>query len=38
MGAKLLLFAPAFQRDLAAVAAARPDVELVDLERLYRGS
>jgi hypothetical protein len=36
--AKLLLFAPAFHGDLASAAAARRDVELVDLERLYRGS
>lgn len=36
--AKLLLFAPSFQKSLASAAASRPDVELVDLERLYRGS
>lgn len=35
--ARLLLFAPAFTRDLTAEAARRPDVELVDLERMYRG-
>jgi uncharacterized protein len=35
--ARLLLFAPVFTRDLTAEAARRPDVELVDLERLYRG-
>jgi len=36
--AKLLLFAPSFQKNLASSAASRPDVELVDLERLYPGS
>jgi hypothetical protein len=36
--AKLLLFAPEFTADLAAGAAARPDLELVDLDRLYAGS
>jgi hypothetical protein len=37
--AKLLLFSAAgFDRRLQAAAAERPDVELVDLERLYRGS
>jgi hypothetical protein len=35
---RLLLFSRSgFAAGLAAVAAARPDVELVDLERLYRG-
>ena len=37
--AKLLLFsARGFDRNLTAAAAKRPDVELVDLERVYRGS
>jgi hypothetical protein len=36
-GSKLLLFAPAFEANLVAKAAARPDVELVDLDRLYHG-
>jgi uncharacterized protein len=36
-GARLLLFAPAFTPDLAAEAARRGDVELVDLDRLYHG-
>jgi hypothetical protein len=36
--ARLLLFAPGFTRDLEERAAGRSDVELVDLERLYRGS
>lgn len=36
--AKLLLFAPAFTPELVVVAARRPDVELVDLERIYRGT
>jgi AAA+ ATPase superfamily predicted ATPase len=36
---KLLLFSRSgFTPDLANSAAARPDVELVDLDRLYRGS
>ncbi len=34
-GAKLLLFAPGFTRDLVAVAEKRADVELIDFERLY---
>lgn len=34
---KLLLFAPDFAEELRATAADRPDVELVDLARLYRG-
>lgn len=38
MGARLLLFAPAFTDQLQDVAAVRGDVELVGLERLYRGS
>jgi uncharacterized protein len=37
-GAKLLLFAPRFDRGLRAAAAERADVELIDLERLYTGS
>jgi DNA-binding MarR family transcriptional regulator len=36
--AKLLLFAPAFTPDLIRTAGARPDVELVDLDRLYDGA
>lgn len=36
--AKLLLFAPAFTAELVAVASRRPDLELVDLDRLYHGS
>lgn len=36
-GAKLLLFAPAFSSSLLAEASSRPDVELVDLDRLYHG-
>lgn len=36
--AKLLLFAPAFTSDLARAAAARTDIELVDLDRLYHGA
>jgi len=36
-GAKLLLFAPAFSSSLLAEASGRPDVELVDLDRLYHG-
>lgn len=36
--AKLLLFAPAFAPDLIAAVRARPDVELIDLDRLYTGS
>lgn len=36
-GAKLLLFATSFTPELARIAAARPDIELVDLERLYYG-
>ena len=36
---KLLLFGRSgFSAELAAEAAGRPDVELIDLERLYRGS
>ena len=35
--AKLLLFAPAFTSSLLTEASARPDVELVDLDRLYQG-
>lgn len=37
-GARLLLFAPAFEEDLQRVAAKRGDTELVDFERLYGGS
>jgi uncharacterized protein len=36
-GARLLLFAPAFTRELRTYAARHQDVELVDAERLYRG-
>jgi hypothetical protein len=36
--AKLLLFAQAFTAELRSVAARRADVELVDLDRLYRGT
>ena len=36
--AKLLLFGPNFSPDLTAEAAGRPDVEVVDLDRLYHGS
>lgn len=37
--AKLLLFSTnGFDRDLTALAGARPDVELIDLPRLYAGS
>lgn len=37
--ARLLLFsANGFDRDLAQAAVDRPDVELIDLERMYRGS
>lgn len=35
--AKLLLFAPGFTAELEDIAQARADVELVGLERLYRG-
>lgn len=35
--AKLLLFAPTFTDELARTATERDDVELVDLQRLYRG-
>ena len=36
--AKLLLFSRSgFERDLLDLAAQRDDVELVDIERLYRG-
>lgn len=36
---KLLLFSRSgFTRDLSGVAASRPDVELIDLDRLYHGS
>jgi len=36
---KLLLFClSGFSPELAAEAAGRPDVELIDLERLYEGS
>ncbi len=38
-GAKLLLFSAAgFDRNLERVSAERSDVELIDLERIYRGS
>ncbi len=37
-GARLLLFAPRFTPALERVAASRGDVELVGLERLYRGA
>ncbi|HEX8321529.1 hypothetical protein [Longimicrobium sp.] len=36
--AKVLLFGPAFTPEIDAAAASRPDVELVDLDRLYHGS
>lgn len=36
--ARLLLVAPAFDRTLRSAAAARGDVELVDLDRLYGGT
>ncbi|MDX2207459.1 MAG: hypothetical protein SFU57_07435 [Gemmatimonadales bacterium] len=36
--AKLLLFAPAFTQSLITASGKRPDVELVDLDRLYTGS
>jgi len=37
--AKLLLFSVSgFDRHLLAATADRPDVELVDLERIYHGS
>jgi hypothetical protein len=36
--AKLLLFGTAFDSALEEVSASRPEVELIDLERLYRGS
>lgn len=36
--AKLLLFAPAFTKELTAEASRRDDVELVDLDRLYGGA
>jgi AAA+ ATPase superfamily predicted ATPase len=35
---KLLLFAPAFTAELVTVAARRPDIELIDLNRLYHGT
>lgn len=35
--ARLLLFAPGFTAGIRDEAAGRPDLELVDLERLYRG-
>lgn len=35
--ARLLFFAPSFSPDLDREAASRPDVELIDLERLYSG-
>jgi hypothetical protein len=35
--ARLLFFAPAFTADLERLAAARADIELVGLERLYEG-
>jgi uncharacterized protein len=38
-GAKLLLFsAYGFDRNLAVLARSRPDVELIDLDRMYNGS
>lgn len=36
-GARLLLFAPTFTDELTRTATERDDVELVDLQRLYRG-
>jgi hypothetical protein len=38
VGARLLLFAPAFADDLRAESERRSDVELIDLERLYHGT
>lgn len=38
IGARLLLFAPAFTSELVAEARQRPDIELIDLDRLYSGS
>jgi hypothetical protein len=38
LDAKLLLFAPAFDPELINAAGCRSDVELVDLDRLHRGS
>jgi hypothetical protein len=36
--ARLLLFsASGFDRNLVVAAVKRPDLELIDLERLYRG-
>ena len=35
--ARLLLFGPSLSPDLDREAASRPDVELIDLERLYSG-
>lgn len=37
-GARLLLFGADFSPELRSVAAGRSDTELVDLERLYRGT
>jgi hypothetical protein len=37
-GAKLVLFAPTFEPALTQESARRADVELVGLERLYRGA
>jgi hypothetical protein len=36
--AKLLLFAPAFTPELVALAGRRPDMELIDLDRLFHGT
>lgn len=36
--AKLLLAAPSFTEELRSEADRRPDIELIDLERLYHGS
>lgn len=37
-GARLLLFAPEFTKEVQRVASTRGDTELVDFERLYNGS
>ena len=38
LDAKLFLFAPAFDPELISATDHRSDVELIDLERLHRGS
>lgn len=37
-GAQLLLFAPAFTAEMERLGRSRADVQLINLERLYRGS